>query len=130
VYDPIEREFDGKAAIQAFCRALLFQEYEQAYNSLSSAAKGRMGTEDQFMSQMASLDQSEGTVISCHYDLDSLRAGAAHSDGQHMGVGIGVSRENSPSTGPNGSDTSVSITLVHENNVWKVDNADPAHILF
>ena len=79
---------------------------------------------------MATLDRSEGTVTSCAYDLDSLRAAAAHSDGEHMGVGIRVSRENSPSTDPIGSDQSVWITLVLENNVWKVDNADPAHLLF
>jgi hypothetical protein len=129
VFDPIGREVDGKAAIQNFCRAMQYQDYVLAYNSLSSAARDRMGTVDQFMTQVATLDQSEGTVTTCGVDLDSLRSAAAHSDGERMDVQVFVFRGNSPSTGPNLREKSVMIMLVFENNAWKVDNADPAHIL-
>jgi hypothetical protein len=130
VFDPFLREGDGKSTLQSFCRAMQYHDYVLAYNSFSSAARGRMGTVDQFLTQVTSLDQSEGSVPQCGIDLDTLRAAAAHSDGEHMGVGLLVSRENWTSTDPNGSAKSLWITLVLENNVWKVDNADPAHLLF
>jgi hypothetical protein len=130
VFDPFQREGDAKATLQNFCRAMQYHDYVPAYNSLSSAARGRMGTVDQCMTQVTALDRSEGSVTHCGIDLDTLRAAAAHRDGEHMGVGLLVSRENWTRTDPNGSDKSVWITLVLENNAWKVDNADPSHILF
>jgi hypothetical protein len=130
VYHPIERETDGKAAIQNFCRAMQVQDYVLAYNTLSRAARGRIGTVDQFVNQLATLDRSQGVVTSCVIDFDTLRAAAAHSDGKRMVVYIGVLRGNTTSNAPNWSDESVMLTLVFENNAWKVDDADPAHILF
>jgi hypothetical protein len=81
------------------------------------------------MTQVATLDQSEGSVTTCGVDLDSLRAAAAHSDGERMDVQVFVFRGSSPRTDPNLREKSVMIMLVFENNAWKVDNADPAHIL-
>lgn len=130
VYDPIEREVDGKAAIQNFCRAIQIQDYVLAYNTLSRAARGRMGTVNQFMTQMAMLDQSQGSVTSCGIDLDTLRATATHSDGKRMDVQVYVSRGNNTSNSPNWNGTAVMLALVFENNVWKVDAAEPTNTLF
>jgi hypothetical protein len=130
LYDPIVREQDAKASIQNFCQELVSQEYVLAYNYLSTAAKGRSGTVDQFMNQLAILDSSQGIVTSCSIDLDTLRAAAAHSTGERMDVYVYVSRGNSTSNDPNQGGDSVRITLVFENDAWKVDAADPTHILF
>ena len=130
LYDPIVREQDAKASIQKFCQELASQEYVLAYNHLSTAAKGRVGTVDQFMNQLATLDSSQGIVTSCGIDLDTLRAAAAHSDGKRMVVYIGVLRGKNTSDDPSWGNMSVMITLVFENNAWKVDDAGPPHILF
>lgn len=130
VYDPIGREVDGKAAIQNFCRAMQIQDYELAYNTLSRAARGRIGTVNQFMNQVAILDQSQGSVTSCGIDLDTLRATAAHSDGERMDVYVYVSRGNSTSNGLNQGGASVRIMLVFENDAWKMDDTEPKGILF
>ena len=107
------------------------QDYIRAYNYLSIAAKGRLGTVDQFMNRAVILDRSAGIVTSCVIDSDSLRAAATHSDGRRMYyVGIWVLRGNSTNNDPAWSGTSVNITLVHENNAWKVDDADPTQIFF
>ncbi|HEX5439950.1 MAG TPA: hypothetical protein VFW76_03635, partial [Ktedonobacterales bacterium] len=121
VYHPIEREADGKASIQNFCLEMQSQEYALAYNQLSIAAKGRVGAVEQFTSQLATLDRSQGIVTSCGIDLDTLRAAAAHSDGKRMDVYIGVVRGNTTSNDPYWSGESVRIMLVFENNAWKVD---------
>ena len=130
VFDPIGRETDAKTTIQNLCLEMQRQNYERAYNYLSIAAKGRVGTVDQFMNRVTTLDRSEGIVTSCVIDSDSLRAAAMHSDGKRMYVGIWVFRGNNTSNDPAWSDKSVNITLVHENNAWKVDDADPTHMLF
>ena len=106
------------------------QDYALAYSYLSTAAKGRIGAVDQFVNQLAILDRSQGIVTSCVVDLDTLRAAAAHSDGKRMDVYLGVSRGNNTSDDPNRSDMSVMLTLVFENNAWKVDDTKPTHILF
>lgn len=131
VYNPIEREVDARATIENFCLEIQRQDYALVYNNyLSLAAKGRVGTADQFVNQLATLDKSEGFVTSCPIDLDTLRAAAAHSDGERMDVQVYVSRGNNISNDPNWSDKSVTITLVFENSAWKVDDAEPTHILF
>ncbi|HEY1389128.1 MAG TPA: hypothetical protein VGF38_11340 [Ktedonobacterales bacterium] len=130
VYDPIGREVDARTTIENVCLEVQRQEYALAYDHLSTAAKGRVGAVDQFARQLAALDSSEGIVTSCVIDLDTLRAAAAHSDGKRMDVYIGVLRGNNTSNDPNWTDKSVMLTLVFENNAWKVDDADPAHILF
>ncbi|HEU4783771.1 MAG TPA: hypothetical protein VFS83_10555 [Ktedonobacterales bacterium] len=130
VYDPIVREQDAKASIQNFCQELGSQEYVLAYNHLSTAARGRIGTVDQFMTQVAILDQSEGSVTSCGIDLDTLRAAAAHSNGERMDVYVYVLRGNSTSNDPNQGGDSVRIMLVFENDSWKVDDTVPTGILF
>src|SRR5690348_6518185 len=132
VYDPIEREVDGKAAIQNFCQAMQAQDYVVAYNTLSRAARGRMGAVDQFMTQMAILDQTQGSVTSCGIDLDTLRASATHSDGERMDVQVYVSRGNtiSDSNSPSWNGTAVMLALVFENDSWKVDAVDPTRVLF
>jgi hypothetical protein len=129
VYDPIAREVDAKAMIQTFCREMESQDYIRVYNYLSIAAKARLGTVDQFMNRAATLDRSGGIVNSCTIDSDTLRATATHSDGKRMDVWIWVSRGNSTHNAPNWYGTSVRITLINENNAWKVDDADPAQIL-
>lgn len=132
VYDPIVREQDGKAAIQTFCQAMQAQDYVVAYNTLSRAARGRMGAVDQFMAQMTMLDQTQGSVTSCGIDLDTLRASATHSDGERMDVQVYVSRGNiiSDSNSPSWNGTAVMLALVFENDSWKVDAAEPTRILF
>ncbi len=134
VFEPIGREVDAKATLQNFCLEMQSQEYALAYSYLSTAAKGRVGTMGQFVNQLATLDRSQGIVTSCVIDLDTLRAAAAHSDGKRMDVYIGVLRGNNSGNNanddPNWTDMSVRIMLVFENNAWKVDDADPAHILF
>lgn len=130
LYDPIVREQDAKASIQNFCQELASQEYVLAYNHLSTAAKGRIGTMDQFMRRVATLDSSEGIVTSCGIDLDTLRAAAAHSNGERMDVYVYVLRGNSTSNGLNQGGDSVRITLVFENDSWKMDDTEPTGILF
>ncbi|HEY7341857.1 MAG TPA: hypothetical protein VH591_13325 [Ktedonobacterales bacterium] len=129
VFDPIGREVDARTTIENFCLEMQRQDYVLAYDHLSTAAKGRIGTVDQFVNQLATLDRSQGIVTSCVIDLDTLRAAAAHSDGKRMDVYIGVLRGNNTSNDPNWGDTSVRITLVFENDAWKVYDAVPA-ILF
>ena len=129
VFDPIGREVDARTSIENFCLELRQQEYVLAYNHLSTAAKGRIGTVDQFMNQLATLDSSQGIVTSCGIDLDTLRAAAAHSNGERMDVYVYVFRGNSTSNDPNRGD-SVRITLVFENDAWKVDDTEPTGILF
>ena len=130
VFDPIEREVDARATIEDFCQEMQSQDYALAYDYLSIAAKGRVGAVDQFVNQLATLDRSQGIVTSCVIDLDTLRASAAHSDGKRMDVYLGVVRGNSTSNDPNQGGDSVMLTLVFENNAWKVDAADPTHMLF
>jgi hypothetical protein len=134
VYDPVSREVDARTSIENFCQEMQRQDYALAYDHLSTAAKGRFGTVDQFVNQLATQDRSQGIVTSCVIDLDTLRAAAAHSDGKRMDVYIGVLRGNNSgnntSDDPNWSDKSVMLTLVFENNAWKVDNAEPTLILF
>ena len=130
VMDPIGREVDARATIEDFCLEMQHQDYALAYSYLSTAAKGRIGAVDQFVNQLAILDRSQGIVTSCVVDLDTLRAAAAHSDGKRMDVYLGVSRGNNTSDDPNRSDMSVMLTLVFENNAWKVDDTKPTHILF
>ncbi|HKW23379.1 MAG TPA: hypothetical protein VJO13_18500 [Ktedonobacterales bacterium] len=130
VYDPIDREVDAKATIQNFCLEMRNQDYVIAYNHLSTAERGRIGTVDQFMNQLAVLDRSEGTVTSCVIDMDWLRDKAVDSDGKRMDVYVWVFRGNNSINDPNWSDKSVTITLVFENNAWKVDDAKPTHMLF
>lgn len=130
LFDPIVREQDSKATIQNFCLEMRNQEYVIAYNHLSTAERGRIGTVDQFMNLLATLDRSQGTVTSCVFDMDWLRDEAVDSDGKRMDVYVWVFRGNNTINDPNWSDKSVKITLVFENNAWKVDNADPTLILF
>lgn len=130
VFDPIGREVDARTSIENFCLELRQQEYVPAYNHLSTAAKGRIGEVDQFMNQLATLDSSRGIVTSCGIDLDTLRAAAAHSNGERMDVYVYVLRGNSTSNDPNQGGDSVRITLVFENDSWKVDDANPTGILF
>lgn len=127
--DPFGRETEAKATIQTFCLDLQQQEYALAYDQLSTAAKGRMGTVDQFMDDVAALDRGAGVVTSCTIDLDTLRSAAVHSEGERMDVYVWVSRGNSTSNDTNPGD-SVKIRLVFENDAWKVDDTDPAQILF
>jgi hypothetical protein len=47
-----------------------------------------------------------------------------------MDVYLGVFRGNNTSDDPGLSNTSVMLTLVFENNAWKVDAADPTRVLF
>lgn len=130
LFDPIARETDAKATIQNFCLELHQQEYAHAYNHLSTAAKGRIGAVDQFISHVAALDSSQGIVISCDIDLDTLRSAAVHSNGERMDVYVYVLRGNSTSNGPNQLGVSVRITLVFENNAWKMHDTEPTGILF
>lgn len=130
VMHPIGREVDARATIEDFCLEMQSQEYALAYSHLSTAAKGRVGAVDQFVNQLATLDRSQGIVTSCVIDLDTLRAAAAHSDGKRMDVYLGVFRGNNTSDDPGLSNTSVMLTLVFENNAWKVDAADPTRVLF
>lgn len=127
--DPRARETYAKATIQDFCLDLQIQEYALAYDHLSTAAKGRMGTVDQFMNDVATLDRSAGIITSCGIDLDTLRRAAVHSAGERMDVYVRVYRGTSTSNDPNPGDK-VKIRLVFENDAWKVDDASPAHILF
>jgi hypothetical protein len=128
--DPIGREVDARATIEDFCLEMQSQEYALAYSHLSTAAKGRVGAVDQFVNQLATLDRSQGIVTSCVIDLDTLRAAAAHSDGKRMDVYLGVFRGNNTSDDPGLSNTSVMLTLVFENNAWKVDDTKPTRVLF
>ncbi len=130
VFDPIGREVDARTSIENFCLELRQQEYVPAYNHLSTAAKGRIGAVDQFTNQLATLDSSRGIVTSCGIDLDTLRAAAAHSNGEPMDVYVYVLRGNSTSNDPNQGGDSVRITLVFENDSWKVDDTNPTGILF
>lgn len=129
-FNPIGREVDAKTTIQNLCQEMQRQDYARAYEYLSSAAKGHVGTVDQFKNRAVILDRSKGIVTSCVIDSDSLRAAATHSDGTRIYyVGIWVLRGNS-ATNDRASGPSVDLTLVHENNAWKVDKADPTQILF
>jgi hypothetical protein len=131
VYDPVGREVDARATLENFCQEMQVQDYALVYNKyLSIAAKGRVGSVDQFMDQLATLDRSAGIVTSCVIDLDTLRAAAAHSNGERMDVQVYVSRGNNTSNDPHWSGGSVMLSLVFENNAWKVDDARPTHILF
>lgn len=131
MYDPVGREVDARATIENLCLKMQRQDYALIYNNyLSLAAKGRVGAVDQFTNQLVTLDRSKGFVTSCPIDTDTLRAAAAHSDGKHMGVYVYVFRGNSTSNNPNWAGESVMLTLVFENNAWKVDNVDPSYILF
>ena len=130
VFDPISREVDARTSIENFCLELRQQEYVPAYNHLSTAAKGRIGTVDQFMNRVAALDSSQGIVTSCGIDLDTLRAAAAHSNGERMDVYVYVFRGNSTSNDPNLGGNSLRIMLVFENDSWKVDDTEPTGILF
>ena len=130
LYDPIDREVGAKETIQNFCLELQREDYVLAYNYLSTAAKGRIGTVDQFANRVAALDNSQGIVISCGIDLDTLRSSATHSNGERMDVYVYVLHGNSISNDPNQGDASVRITLVFENNAWKVDDTEPTGILF
>jgi hypothetical protein len=47
-----------------------------------------------------------------------------------MDVYLGVFRGNNTSDDPGLSNTSVMLTLVFENNAWKVDDTKPTHMLF
>lgn len=130
LFDPIARETDAKASIQNFCLELQREEYAHAYNHLSTAAKSRIGTVDQFISRVAALDSSQGIVISCDIDLDTLRSEAVHSNGERMDIFVYVLRGKSTSNDPNQLGDSVRITLVFENNAWKVHDTEPTGILF
>lgn len=129
LYDPIVREQDSKATIQNFCLEMRNLDYVIAYNHLSTAAKGRIGTMDQFMNLVATLDRSQGTVTSCVIDMDWLRDEAVDSEGNRMDIYVWVFRGNNSINDPNWSDKSVKITLVFENNAWKVDAVDPTGVL-
>lgn len=131
VYDPMDREYNAKTTIQNLCLEMQRQDYVRAYNYLSIAAKDRVGTVDQFMNRAAALDRSLGIFTSCVVDSDSLRAAAMHSDGKRIYyVRVWVFRGNRTSNDPTWGGDPVDITLVHENNAWKVDDAGPTHILF
>ncbi len=128
--EPVGREVSARTSLQNFCQAMLHQEYDRAYDGLSSAAKRRIGSVNQFKHHMVSLDQSLGIITLCDIDPDTLRASANHSDGQHMSVYVYVYRGNNTSPNPDSSNVSVQLSLIREHDSWQVDTADPANVLF
>jgi hypothetical protein len=112
----------GAAAIGAasqvghFCGAYRSQDYGSAYQLLSAAAQGRT-SQTQYVSHQQALDARAGVVAACsidpHHTLPSMS-----SDGNTATAQIQVAR------GANAKLTTGTLTMVYEDNTWKIDRAD------
>jgi hypothetical protein len=106
-------------AATEFCTDVISQQYDAAYQLLSTAEQGRVGTESQFATRAAALDTSDGTVDTCEPDSSQILA-TVSSDGKSATAKFNVGRSNATSPGIG------NITLVYEDNTWKIDGVDAA----
>ena len=112
----------GAAAIGAasqvghFCGAYRSQDYGSAYQLLSTAAQGRT-SQTQYVSHQQALDASTGAVAICSIDPNHTLPSIS-SDGNTATAQIQVAR------GANAKPTTGTLTLVYEEDTWKVDRAD------
>lgn len=117
----------GQAALAAtevsiFCTDFETQAYGSAYQILSTSAQGRISQSD-FTTRAAALDTSDGTIATCTIDPNHALPSVS-SDGKSATAQVQVAR------GSNSNLATGTITLVYEDNQWKVDSADSSLKLF
>jgi hypothetical protein len=106
----------ASAKVAEFCLDYQSRDYGSAYQLLSSAAQGRT-SQTQFASHQAALDASAGDVVTCAVDTDHPLPSVS-GDGKTATARLQVAR------GENANLTTGTITLVFENDAWKIDSAD------
>jgi hypothetical protein len=111
----------GQAALASgvaveYCTAMESQQYDTAYALLSKAEQSRLSS-TQYATRAAALDTSDGPVVSCQPAGTSALASIS---GNSATLKLTVTRgtQSSPATG--------TITLVYEDQTWRVDGADAA----
>ena len=109
----------ASAQVVLLCTAFEAQDYNSAYQRLSTAEQGRVGTPDQFAQRADALDTSAGTVVGCQ-PTDSPPLASISSDGKSATLKIEVQRSDQTGT------SSGTVRLVLENDTWKIDGADNA----
>lgn len=109
----------ASAQVVLLCTAFEAQDYNSAYQLLSTAEQGRVGTPDQFAQRADAQDTSAGTVVGCQ-PTDSPPLASISSDGKSATLKIAVQRSDQTGT------SSGTVRLVLENDTWKIDGADSA----
>lgn len=102
--------------VALFCTDYQSQDYGSAYQLLSSAKQGSV-SQTQFTTRAAALDTSDGEVTTCDMDSNHVLPDVS-SDGKTATARVQVAR------GSNSNLAVGTITLVYENNEWKIDSAD------
>lgn len=108
----------ASAKARAFCQSYEARDYDTAYQILSKAAQGRTSL-TQFTSHQMAVDTSMGNVMSC--TMNSAHSPPIlSSDGKAATAWIQVVR------GANTKPITGTLTMVYEDNTWKIDSADSA----
>ena len=102
--------------VALFCTDYEQQDYGSAYQLLSSAKQGSV-SQSQYADRAAALDSSDGEVTTCDMDSSHVLPDVS-SDGKTATARVQVAR------GSNNNLATGTITLVYENNEWKIDSAD------
>jgi hypothetical protein len=117
----------GAAAIGAasrvsqFCSDHRSQDYGDAYQHLSAAAQGRT-SQTTYVAHQQALDESAGAVTTCTIDSNHTMPSMSN-DGNTATAQIQVAR------GTNAKPTTGTLTLVYEDDTWKIDSADSSLML-
>jgi hypothetical protein len=104
----------ASVTVANFCLAEQEQDYAKAYAQFSTTLQNQL-TSEQFATNAAAHDDSDGKVTDCSTD-SSATSGTSVSDNE-VTLGLRISRANGPTTTGN-------VTLVKEGSDYKIDSLD------